>query len=87
MLSSKEERLLGDISGERARGYVSDLVAIGEKVSGSEEEHKAARWLQERLSPYVDTSELEGVASEVSQALGVGDDAKALGQGKEARDG
>ncbi|MEK7847626.1 MAG: cytochrome c biogenesis protein ResB, partial [Chloroflexota bacterium] len=36
---------------------------------------------------YAVTSELEGVASEVSQALGVGDDAKALDQGKEARDG
>jgi hypothetical protein len=61
MLSAREQKVMEEVSGQRAYDDVAAQVALEEKVSGSPQEQQAARLIQDALSPWVDICELEGV--------------------------
>ena len=60
MLSTAEEQVLSEISGERARRYVEQMQTLMDRTSGSEAEYQNALKAKALLEPFVDTCELEG---------------------------
>ena len=61
MITTREQEMLATISGEEARDNISQLILPMDRWAGSEAETEIAKKIRDKLAPYVDTCELEGV--------------------------